>query len=258
MSPKLPLSVLLLARDETSRLASLLPSLDFAEEIVVVWDTRGSAETRALAERAGARVLGRELDDFGAQRQFALEGCTRPWVLWIDPDERLDDEAVAGIRRVCGADPVASGFTLERRTSFLGHRIRFCGWQGERVLRLFRRARARFDPAPVHERARVDGPVGRLPGRIHHDAYASWDECVRKMTEYARAGACAAFARGRRAGPLDVSLRPPLRFARMYLVQLGVLDGFHGLLVCALAAAQVFLKYGELWSLSRAAARERS
>jgi hypothetical protein len=37
----------------------------------------------------------------------------------------------------------------------------------------------------------------------------------------------------------------------MYVLQLGVLDGAHGLVLCALASAQVFLKYAELWSDAR-------
>jgi (heptosyl)LPS beta-1,4-glucosyltransferase len=68
------------------------------------------------------------------------------------------------------------------------------------------------------------------------------------LVRYARAGAAEARRRGRRASALDVVLRPVLRFVRMYVLQLGVLDGAHGAVLCALAAAQVFLKYAELWA----------
>jgi hypothetical protein len=252
MEARLPLSVLLLARDETRQLEALIPALAFAREVVVVWDPRGSGETRAAAERLGARVCPRVLDGFGAQRQFALAQCREAWVLWIDADERLDETAVAALLRWgASAAPPESGFALERRTYFLGRRIRFCGWRGETVLRVFRRESARFDDAAVHERVLVEGRIGRLAGALEHHSYATWDDCVRKLTTYAHAGAEQARRAGRSAGALDVLLRPPLRFARMYVLQLGFLDGFHGLLVCALAAAQVFLKYGELWAARR-------
>jgi len=259
MDARLPVSALLLARDETWQLEALIPALAFAREVVVVWDPRGPGETRAAAERMGARVLPRELDGFGGQRQFALAQCREEWVLWIDADEWLDPAAVEALGRLAALSPPAeNGFTLERRTYFLGRRIRFCGWRGERVLRLFRRASARFDDAPVHERVLVEGRVGSLPGALEHHSYATWDDCVRKLTAYAHAGAEKARRAGRRAGALDVLLRPPLRFARMYVLQLGFLDGFAGLVLCALAAAQVFLKYGELWASSRdRVARER-
>jgi hypothetical protein len=249
MDDKLPLSVLLLARDETAGLEALLPALAFAREVVVVWDARGDPATRAAAVRLGARVHERALEAFGPQRRFALAQCREPWVLWLDADERLDARAEAEVRRVVGAaEAGGDGFALARRTFFLGRRIRFCGWRGETVLRLFRRERAAFDDAPVHERVTVTGRLGRLDGAIEHHSYPDWASCVRKLTAYAAAGAESARRAGRTAGAGDVLLRPPLRFARMYVLQLGVLDGFPGLLVCALAAAQVFLKYAELWS----------
>ncbi len=259
MDGKVPVSVLLLVRDETRRIEALIPALAFAREVVVVWDPRGSEETRVVAERLGARVFTRELESFGAQRQFALAQCRESWVLWIDADECLDETAVTALERLAGLPVVQEGgFALERRTYFLGRRIRFCGWRGEAVVRVFRRASARFDDAPVHERVLVEGRIGRLAGVLEHHSYADWDDCVRKLTVYAQAGAQKARRAGRSAGALDVLLRPPLRFVRMYVLQLGFLDGFHGLLLCALAAAQVFLKYAELWASRRDRTRPES
>jgi len=86
---------------------------------------------------------------------------------------------------------------------------------------------------------------------LEHHSYATWSDCRDKLVRYAAAGAEAARRRGRRAGALDVVMRPPLRFARMYVLQLGFLDGAHGAALCALAAAQVFLKYAELWASPR-------
>jgi len=259
MPDPLPISVLLLARDETRRLEALLPTLDFAREVVVVWDPRGDPGARVAVERARARVFERVFAGFGLQRQFALARCSEPWVLWLDADERLTPGSVEALRRHCGeTGPVPgaagpAGFELSRRGWFLGVPIRFCGWGGERVLRLFRRTRARFDDAPVHERVIVDGPVAVLEGaRIEHDSYTTWADCREKLVRYAAAGAEQARREGRRAGALEVLLRPPLRFFRMYVLQFGFLDGAHGLVLCALAAAQVFLKYAEIWDGSRA------
>ena len=50
---------------------------------------------------------------------------------------------------------------------------------------------------------------------------------------------------------MSFSRRPPLRFLRQYVLQLGFLDGAHGLVRCGFAAAQVFLKYAELWDRAR-------
>jgi hypothetical protein len=248
-----PISVLLLARDETRDVEELLPSLAFAREVVVVWDPRGEPATRAAAEQRGASVYEREFDDFGSQRAFALARCTQDWVLWLDADERLDAEAV---KSICRAVTLGDGVTHQRVTWFLGARIRFCGWQGERIVRLFRRTAARFAAAEVHEMVRVEGAgPGTLAGVLEHRSYRTFEDCTRKCVRYAHAGAEQAWRRGRRAGLLDVLARPPLRFLRQYVLQFGFLDGAHGLLLCAFAAVQVFLKYAELWQRARSRAR---
>ena len=255
MHAPLPVSVLLLARDEAARLDRLLPALACAREVVVV-DAASRDGTRAVAERHGARVFERPLDGFGAQRQFALAQCHEPWVLWIDADETLDARALHSIPGAVGS-PSANAYRWERRTWFLGQPIRHCGWRGERVTRLFQRNAARFDAAPVHERLLIDGATRDLRGLIEHRSYETWGDCRDKLVRYAAAGAEKARRQGRRAGPLDLALRPPLRFLRMYVLQLGFLDGPRGLAVCLLAAAQVFLKYAELWVHARAGAEVR-
>jgi len=253
----LPISVLLLARDEAPRLEALLPRLQFAREIVVVVDTATRDATRDVSARHGAKVFERALEDFGRQRQFALDHCREEWVLWIDTDERLDGAAEAGVRAALAADSSIAGFRIERRTWFLGRRIAHCGWGGERVLRLFRRERARFDPAPVHETVRIEGAIGELPGTIEHHSYERWSDCRSKLIDYAARGAEQARRQGRRATPLDLLVRPPLRFLRMYVLQAGFLDGGHGIAVCALGATQVLLKYFELWADPNGAGRAR-
>ncbi|MGH7742251.1 MAG: glycosyltransferase family 2 protein [Candidatus Eiseniibacteriota bacterium] len=254
MSEALPISVLLLARDETRELSRLIPVLSFARETVVVWDPRGDRATRETAERLGARVIERAFEGFGAQRQFALALCRERWVLWIDADERPAPGFEAGLRQWLPSAGEAAGARVLRHTWFLGRRIRFCGWRGERVLRLFRRERARFDDAPVHERLLLDGAIEDLPLSLEHHSYSTMDDCLLKMDRYARAGAEKAWNAGRRAHAIDVALRPPLRFFRQYVLQAGLLDGAHGLLLCSLAAAQVMIKYGLLWDRTR---RER-
>jgi hypothetical protein len=253
MNEPLPISVLLLARDESAELTALIPALAFAREIVVVWDPRGSRDTLLAAERLGARVLEREFSGFGAQRQFALAQCRESWVLWLDADERPAAGFESALRRWLAGPGDVQGATLARHTWFLGRRIRFCGWRGERVLRLFRRERARFDDAPVHERLILEGRIAALDASIEHHSYPDMDQCLIKMSRYARAGAEKSWSAGRRAGALDMLLRPPLRFLRQYVLQAGFLDGAHGLLLCALASTQVLIKYGLLWDRTRRA-----
>lgn len=255
MNDKLPVSVLLLARDETRHLEELLPTLAFASEVIVVWDPRGDALVPDIGEQHGARVFPHPFSGFGPQRQFALEQCTQPWVLWIDADERLGPDTATRLARFIAPGMEHASIAVHRVTHFLGVPIRHCGWQGETLVRVFRREGARFDDSPVHER--LGTPARTLVTSdlvLTHLSYETWEQCVDKPRAYAHLGAEKAFASGRRAGALELVWRPSLRFIRMYLLQLGVLDGVRGFLVCSLGSWQVFLKYAELWDLTR---RER-
>jgi (heptosyl)LPS beta-1,4-glucosyltransferase len=252
----LPVSVLLLLRDEVRDVEELLPALRVAAEVVVVWDPRGDRAARDAAERLGARVFERVFDGFGPQRAFALAQCSQDWVLWLDADERLAEGALATLERAVRLPADRPGIVRVRReTAFLGRPIHWCGWRDEWLPRLFTRRGARFDDAPVHEEVHVDGATVhalRPPIVLIHQSYRTLDDCVTKMVRYAHANAEKSWRAGRRAGLLDVALRPPLRFLRQFVLQLGFLDGAHGFVLCAFAAAQVFLKYAELWDRGRA------
>lgn len=245
----LPVSVLLLARDETRDLEALLPTLAFAREVVVVWDPRGDAATRDAATRLGARVFEHAFEGFGPQRQFALAQCREPWVLWIDADERLAPGAERALRESLPGLAADTAVDFTRHGWFLGRRIRGCGWQDESVLRLFPRAGSHFDDASVHERVHVDAArrIGGPPFVLEHHSYPDFEACVTKMVRYAAANAEKAWREGRRAGAFDLLWRPPLRFVRQFVLQAGFRDGAHGLVLCGFAAAQVFLKYAGLW-----------
>ncbi len=238
------ISALVPTRNEERNLAECLASLAFADEVVVV-DSESTDRTVEVARAHGARVLVRRFDDWSSQKNWALAQLAHPWALCVDADERVDGTLAAAIAAL-PADPAADGYRLARHNWFLGRRIEHSGWQGDAVLRLFRRDAARFEGA-IHEHVVGLSRVATLPGALLHHPYRTWGDYERKLWRYARANARMAFDAGRRSGPLDMLVRPPVRFVRMYLAQGGFLDGGAGLALCGLSAIAVFVKYALLW-----------
>jgi hypothetical protein len=119
-------------------------------------------------------------------------------------------------------------------------------------VRLYDRRRARYLDALVHEEVEVDGPVGRLRGRLHHRPYRDVSHHLEKIDAYTARGARQALERGLRAPWVHLLLHPPFRFVRMYILQLGIRDGYPGLVLCLLSSASVFLKYARAWEMKRA------
>ena len=54
---------------------------------------------------------------------------------------------------------------------------------------------------------------------------------------------------GRRTGPIDLLVHPPLAFARNYILRGGIRDGAAGLVLSALNSYYVFLKFAKLWEI---------
>ena len=50
-----------------------------------------------IAKGAGAKVFHRELNNWGAQRNWGLNQCQHPWILVVDCDEILSTELLESL-----------------------------------------------------------------------------------------------------------------------------------------------------------------
>ena len=114
--------------------------------------------------------------------------------------------------------------------------------RGDRVLRLFRRGRARFSDDVVHERLLCEGTQARLPGLLLHDSVDSPEDAREKTERYARLGAQRLRERGR-GGLIPALTHAAWTFLRGYLLRLGLLDGRAGLAIATLNARGTYLRY---------------
>ncbi len=243
------LSVTIIARDEERDLPDCLASVAFADEVVVVVDSGTRDRTREVARAAGARVLERPFDGFSSQKQFALEQAAGDWVLNLDADERCSGALQAALAAAMAEEGV-DGYEVRFWTWLFGRRARFGGLSRERHLRLFRRSEARYPARAVHEGVEVRGAVRVLDAPILHYTYRSLEEYVDKINRYTSAAARDRFAAGRRFSPLS-PLRAPWGFFRRYVLQLGFLDGYAGLVFAAMSGLYDFLKHAKLGDIER-------
>ena len=89
---KLPLSVVILTKNEEKNIERTLQSVRFADDIVVI-DDNSDDNTFKIALDNGAMVYKRGLDnDFAAQRNYGIEKAKHDWILYIDADEEVSKE----------------------------------------------------------------------------------------------------------------------------------------------------------------------
>jgi len=252
----LTLSVTVITLNEEENIRRCLDSVRFADEIVIV-DSGSKDTTCQVAREYTGKVFFHSMQGFGLQKQFAVERASGDWILSLDADEWLSDEAQQSLKtllRGSSREVQFNGYSIYRRNLFLGRPMRYCGWYVP-ILRLFRRGYGRFNEKLVHEELVVNGPVGLLKGDIIHAPYKDLLHHLDKMKHYALLDARELINRKRKVhgwhGPMNLLLRPFLKFIEKYVIQQGYREGLHGLVLSSMAAIGVFLIHAQCWDLQR-------
>ena len=264
MQPASPvrISACVIAKNEADRIGPCLRSVAFCDEVLVL-DSGSTDGTQELCRAAGARVIETDWPGWVKQKNRAVEAASHDWILSLDADERVDDELRAQIEALrAGALAAPEGpraYEVTRKVFYLGRWILHGGWYPEWRIRLFHRAHAHWAGVDPHDRVEADGSAGRIrQGNLEHFTYRSMEDHLRQMILFTGEAARQMRARGRRAGPVSLVLRPAWRFFYVYVLKLGFLDGYPGFLVARLGATSTFLKYARLWELTRVGASGES
>ncbi|MBU1039658.1 MAG: glycosyltransferase family 2 protein [Proteobacteria bacterium] len=249
MAPRTPPRTvgLILTYNGERLLARCLASLSFCDEIIVV-DSLSSDATCDIARAAGATVLERRWEGPGPQFRFALEHIRAlepkvDWVVSLDQDEYLTDELAANIRAAVTREEDLAGYWMPRSSFYFDRFMRHSGWYPDHLLRLFRPARMEVHVSGAHYSFRPLGDTGRLSGDIIHYPYRNFREHLDKINSYAQQGADSLKAKGRPGGVLAGTIHGLARFAKLYLLKLGLLDGRAGFINAVHGAFYAFLKY---------------
>lgn len=249
------LSVAIVSLNEEANLGRTLESVKWADEIVVV-DSGSTDRTCEIAREHGAQVIGEPWRGYVAQKQYAIELCTKEWVLLLDADEEVSPGLGEEIRAALAAPDAASGYKLPRKNLFLGRWIRHGGFYPDPKLRLFRRGQGFVTGHDPHDRCELkpEGPqdIRQFKNALIHYTYPTLTLYLGHMNRYSSLGAELALSQGHgRFSFSDIALRPLATFIYNYFIRLGFLDGREGFLLHLYHAAYVSWKYAKAWELGR-------
>ncbi len=259
MARRIPFTACLITRNEERNLPEALASAGFADEVIVV-DSHSIDRTREVAAAFRARgldgrevrprVIERDWPGHVEQKNFAIDRAANDWVLCIDADERVSPELRAEIEDALSRDPPgADGYTMPRKTHYLGRWIQRSGWYPDRKLRLFRRSRGRWGGTNPHDHVHVDGIVKDLTGDLHHYSYRSMADHIRTINFFTDIAAREKIRKEVGFPVLRMLVQPPFKFFKMFFLKQGFREGRVGFIVAVLGMFYVFLKYAKLWEL---------
>jgi glycosyltransferase involved in cell wall biosynthesis len=264
VSSKIPVSVLIPAKNEEENLPACLESIACADEIFVV-DSQSGDRSVEICEQYGAQVVQFHFNgSWPKKKNWSLENLPfkNDWVLIVDCDERITPELWEDIKQGIQASD-HGGYYINRRVFFLGKWIRYGGKYPDWNLRLFRHGQGRYENLKtegirntgdneVHEHVVIStGKVGYLKNDMlhedfkdlfhwleRHNRYSNWEARVHYnlLTGMADDGTIGAnlfgdsVQRKRFLKKIWVRLpfKPFLRFVLFYFIQLGFLDGHAG------------------------------
>jgi glycosyltransferase involved in cell wall biosynthesis len=246
--PRPKVSGVVTSFNEEHNIAECLESLSWCDEIIVV-DSFSSDHTPEIAQGyANVRFFQRTYYGAGAQKNWALQHVANDWIFLLDSDERCTPELRAEIEVLLARGPDHDAYMVNRNVYILGKRIRYSGWQHDRVARLFRRGTAFYGNRRVHSVLQTTGESPLLDNAIeHYMVEKSFDDYAFRLAKYGYWNAAQCWRDGERTNAVEVLLRPVWRFARTYLLQLGFLDGALGVVFCLLQAYSTYMKFAILW-----------
>ncbi len=262
-SRKVPVSVLIPAKNEEQNLPACLESLQRANEIFVV-DSQSSDKSIEIAERYGAKVEQFHFNGtWPKKKNWGLENLPfkNEWVLIVDCDERITDASWDEIAEKIEKDEF-DGYYINRRVFFLGKWVKHGGKYPDWNLRLFKHAKGRYEDLQtgeiqntgdneVHEHVVMQSKMGYLKEDMmhedyrdmfhwlaRHNRYSNWEAKVYLNTLQGKGsdGTIGAnlfgdsVQRKRFLKKIWVRLpfKPTLRFILTYFLRLGFLDGKAG------------------------------
>ena len=242
----MPVSAVVIVKNEAAGIRACLESLSFCDEIVVV-DSGSTDQTIPVAQTMpNIRIFQRSFDDFSSQKNFAVAQASHPWIFSLDADERASASLQREILAIIGRkDRDKAAYAVPRQTFLFGSEGRFASYW-DLPIRLFRKDQSHFEGV-VHEGLRVRGKKGHLKHAILHYSTKSVGDYLRKLNHYTDLEARLLQERGGRPGIFAFVCKPPLRFLQNYIGGYGIMKKNVGFIYAILSSYYEFVRCAKHW-----------
>ena len=183
---KLPISVVIIARNEEERLPVVLASVkDWVSEIIVYLNNTTDRSAQ-IAESFGARVISTDKWlGYRDQKNKAMSFATQAWIFSLDADEEVSKELKPSIVTfIQHSDSRYNGAYFTRKVWFLGQWINHGDWYPDYVLRIWRKDKGAIKGPSIHEYPEVEGNTKKLPGDLYHYSCPTMESWLLKFPHF--------------------------------------------------------------------------
>lgn len=252
-----PVSACIITYNEEQNIRRCLESVKWADEIVVV-DSKSTDKTVDICREYTDKIILRDFPGHIEQKNFALDQAMHNWVFCIDADEEITPHLQDEIKNVFeDSNPGKTGFSVSRKTEYLGEWVTYGRWYPDYKLRLFDRRYGRWGGENPHDRVEVKGETGRLKGELLHRTYRDLSHHLDVINKYTTIAANQKHARGIKFPILHAVFSSFFYFLDSYIIRKGIFHGSRGLILSVMGSYYVFLKYAKLWELYHTSVKQR-
>ena len=251
MENKVPISVVVITKNEQDRIRECLETVSgWADEIVVV-DDESSDDTVKIAREFTNKIFVRKMDIEGKHRNWAYSQASNVWVFSLDADERVTDELKKEISEVLSKNTEFSGFSIPRKNYIGDYWIRYGGLYPSGQLRLFMKDKFRYEEVEVHPRVFLDGETGHLNSDMIHYSWRDFGDFITKLNGQTTREAQKWFNTDRKMSFGHALWRTWDRFWRTLLRKKAYKDGFIGFMIAYFASIYQIISYAKFWQMKK-------
>lgn len=228
------LSIVILTFNSQKYLREVLLSASFADEILII-DSGSTDDTIAIASTfKNVNIISWDWLGFGKQKQFGTDNAKNDWVFVLDSDEIITNELKNEIVNEL-KNPKFNAYKVARLNFFFGKAIKSMGLYPDLTTRLFNKKFAKFNLRAVHESVICSTKIGRLNNHFIHHAYDDIEQFISKQNRYSTLN--------KKANKTKAILAPIWTFFKLYILQLGFMEGWRGFIIARLYSQYTFWKY---------------
>jgi glycosyltransferase involved in cell wall biosynthesis len=255
-------SAVMIVKNGARTIASSLKSLEVFDEVVVFDNGSIDGTQDLVATFPNVRLYEGEFEGFGVTKNKAVSLASHNWILVIDADECIEPELAAVIHQQ-KLDPKII-YLLNFKAFYKDYQVKYCGWNNQKIRRVYNRTETQFTNNNVHENLIDKGlRISELKGgSVRHYSYHSISDLITKVERYsslyaAGNGGVHSNRESMQAGPSKAFFSGIYAFFKTYILKRGFLDGYVGLLIAFSHMATNFYKYMKLYECNRDKAARR-
>ena len=246
----LALSVVIIAKNEHSRIKDCLESITgFADEMVVV-DDESTDDTRTIALKYTDMIFTRHMDLEGKQRNFGASKAKNDWIMVLDCDERMTDDLKAEIAvALKEGDPKIVAYWAPQINYIGDVQLNHGGWSNPHI-RLYNKKYVKWSEANydvIHPGLKFSEGYrgGNLKCRNLHYSFRNVEDFIAKINRYSTLEATKWYLDGRKMSLGKAIWRAGDRFLRKFIRKEGHKDGYYGFVAAVLSGFHELAAYSK-------------